>query len=144
MSAVAPEISDEEIEKALEDNLGYVHKAIKDLKAKNAGTGRIITASEITSRIDRSEHLKQILADLRAYIVDEAEWTVVARMLGRNDAMKRDMNAAFAILERYGSWKKNNDGGSAPIVLNFGPSFNKSSDWLELCKNRIYTASRPN
>jgi cell fate (sporulation/competence/biofilm development) regulator YmcA (YheA/YmcA/DUF963 family) len=134
---IEPEISDAEIEAALEANLGYVYRAIKQLKDKNKDTGRIITASDINARIDRSPHLKQVLADLKAYIIDEAEWTIVARMLGKNEAMKRDMNAAFALLERYGNWKKNGDSNSPPIVLNFGPSFENAQEWLDVCKNRI-------
>lgn len=137
MSSIASEISDNEIEEALEANLGYIHRAVRYLKIKNKDTGRIVTSSDITARIDRSEHLKQVLADLRAYIMDEAEWTVVGRMLGRPEAMKRDINAAFALLEKYGSWKKNSDDGGAPIVLNFGPSFDNSQEWLDICKKKL-------
>ena len=124
--------TDDEIIKAIELCYGLVHKASRYLNQNSIIVGRKISASQINKRIELSERVKEAYQEARNLVIDEAEYTIISKMLGHKSSARKDMNAALLILRQYSlNWKESQtskDGNN--VFVNLGPNFS-TQDWKE-------------
>jgi hypothetical protein len=130
------DFTDDEIIEALEINYGLITKAARYLNEQGKDFDRHISSNMITARLERSTDLRLRYEDIRKLIVDEAEWTVIAKMMGDQEAVRRNMLAAEMILTNLGNWNKKQEGDSdlPGVIVNLGPTFTTNEEWSDAYK----------
>lgn len=137
------QFTDDEIIEALEVNYGLIAKSAKYLTEKGKDFDRYVSANMLTARINRSNDLKLRYEDIKRLVIEEAEFTVIAKMMGDADVVRRNILAAEMILVNLGAWGKKQDTTDLPgVIVNLAPSFTSTEEWQETYKKLSRVAGK--
>lgn len=131
------DFTDDEIIEALELNYGLITRAARYLNEQGKDFDRRISSGMIETRLERSVDLRLRYEDIRKLIVDEAEYTVIAKMMGDQEVVRRNMLAAEMILTNLGNWNRkqsDSDTDLPGVIVNLAPTFTTKEEWSDAYK----------